>query len=552
MMAGEDETKLNFGWYSRKNKTPIIRFCKDKEMKDCTDFPGEARPLKYYNSQNRTMDNYVIWGEQYYSNKVNVTGIERNSKYYYQRNLNGEWEDRIIELNTYDSKKFKFVFLGDPQIGGSNNHYTRSNNYSKTVTQEEGTRNDAFNWKRALDISVDYAREPSLVFTIGDQADMSKSDKMEYIIEQESQYSAYMYPPLMQQVPVVNCVGNHEKNTENYRNHFNVPHPYTDFQAKKDWVGSGYAEGWTPGYSYYLKYNNVLVISLETNYNTCTDFKNVIEEATATYPDADWRIAIFHHDIFGIGATHSQQNDIMRIRKCLARLFTEHEFDLVINAHDHVYTTSNFIKYISKSNDIQNFDEYKDLFKLYENDYEATIAHFAEGYFDVFKIKEGEVNKNPKGTLYITANCSSGSKYLDFEKYIKDYVYNFKQTFSSTFGILDFEKEKDTVKLTIDIYETETGAKVDGPFILQKKARSPEEIEDSSSQTTTTTTTTTKKQVTTTTTTTKKQVTTTTTTTKKQVTTTTTTTKKQETTTTTTTTKKQESTPIQKPEPEVI
>jgi len=38
----------------------------------------------------------------------------------------------------------------------------------------------------------------------------------------------------------VNCVGNHEVNTENYRNHFNVPHPYTDFVKKDQWVKYGY------------------------------------------------------------------------------------------------------------------------------------------------------------------------------------------------------------------------------------------------------------------------------------------------------------------------
>jgi len=471
VMAGEDESQLNFGWYSKENKTPWIRISQNKDMSEAREIQGTVAPLQYYNYTHGKMEDYVLFGSQYYTNRVTVTGIEPHSNYYYQRKMNGKWESAIA-FSTYDAKNFKFVFMGDPQIGGSHNHYTRSNGYTYTLSQEEATRNDAFNWKRALDRSVKFAQNPSLVFTIGDQADMSNANRMEDLIAQESQYSAYLYPPLMQQVPIVNCVGNHEKNTENYRNHFNVPHPYLDFQFKNDWVSAGFSQGWTPGYSYYLKYNNVLVVSLETNYHTCTDFQRVMQEATTAYPEADWRIAIFHHDIFGIGYTHSQQTDIMKYRKCLTRLFTDYAFDLVINAHDHVYTTSHFIKYVNRSGDIENFDDYTQLFKTNENlDHKTMVNNLGEGFYEVTEVKEEVVNENPKGTLYITANCSSGSKYLNFETINKEYVYNFKQTFTSTFGILDFKKEKDTVTLTIDVYETETYKKVDGPFILQKKAK---------------------------------------------------------------------------------
>ena len=472
VFAGEDESQINFGWYTKTSEKPVIRVSKFKNMTIYTDYYGTVDPLYFYNSKIYNMDDYIIRGDRYYTNKVTVTDIEPNSHFFYQRKMYGQWENPI-ELKTYDPKNFKFIFMGDPQIGGSHNHYTRSNNYNRTLSQEEGTRNDAFNWKRALERSVSYAENPSLVLTAGDQADSMNYGTADEIVSQETQYSAYLYPPLMQQIPFVNCVGNHEANTENYRNHFNMPHPFTDFKNQDTWTSSHYSKGWTPGYSYYLKYNNVLVVVLETNYGTCSDFKELIHEATETYPEADWRIVMFHHDMFGIGSTHSQQSDIMRIRKCLTRLFTEYQIDLVINGHDHVYTASNFVTYVPSSNDFTDYNDYDTFYEKYK-DTKSMVPMLGEGFYEVTEIKEDVVNENPKGTLYITANCSSGSKFLDFESKDKEYVYNFKQTFTSTFGILEFKWEGDIVKLIINVYEVDTYNVVDGPFILQKNAKNPE------------------------------------------------------------------------------
>ncbi|KAL6592100.1 Metallo-dependent phosphatase [Neocallimastix californiae] len=413
LTPGADETQLNFGWESLTNIEPVIRISSDKNMKIYKDFIGKN---EYY----RELD-----GNKYYSNQVTTTGLKPNSVYYYQRKLDGKWED-VVEFNTYDSNDFKFVFVGDPQIGGSNDRLAYK---SKSKMNESSIGNDAFNWNMTVNSFYELTGKPSLLLSAGDQADYMGGDKT-----QERQYSAYLLPDLIKKIPIAPALGNHEVYSESFRRHFNVPNPMFNALHYK----TSYS-----AYNYYFKYNNVLVVVIESNYNTCHQCEKIISKAVKEYPDADWRIALFHHDLYGNGNTHSQ-GDAQRLRPCLTGLFDIHKFDLVINGHDHVYTSTHFVKFHDSQNKI----------------------------YDIAKISKGSVNENPNGTFYVTANCSTGSKFLPFYEGELDYVFNYNQTFTSTFGVLDFQKSDGKVTLTINTYEVDTHDVVDGPYIFKKDERS--------------------------------------------------------------------------------
>ncbi|ORX85734.1 Metallo-dependent phosphatase [Anaeromyces robustus] len=434
VFAGEDESMLNFGWYSTTDYEPVIRFSTNQDMSNSVDFIGTN---KYYKE---------LKGIKYYSNKVTVTDLKRKSSYYYQRKLNNQWEDPI-QFNTYDPDNFNFIFVGDPQIGGSTNRISALN---KVVDVEEAIRNDAFNWNMTITSSFELTREPSLFLSAGDQTDTdlsslyyspfyeSKEEETRDICRQESEYSALLLPKLIKTIPMAAAVGNHDSYTPNYRNHFNTPNSYTTPEYT-DII---------PGYSYFFKYNNVLVVVLETNFGTCTDYKNVISNATKKYPNTDWRIAMFHHDLYGNGQYHSQDNYIKNeLRPCLTKLIDKNKFDLVINGHDHVYTATHFVSYDNEN----------------------------ENGYSVSNIQKGIINKNYNGTLYITANCSTGSKLYGFRSENFDYVYYYNQTFTSTFGVLDFKKENGKAKLSITSYEVDTHNITDRPYIFEKKAYNEEE-----------------------------------------------------------------------------
>jgi hypothetical protein len=427
VFVGEDESMLNFGWYSTTNNPAIIRFGTNKDMSDAKEFHGT-------NEFHRELKNI-----KYYSNKVTVNGVNRKSIYYYQRNLNGKWEEPI-KFETHDPDNFSFLFMGDPQIGGSNSRHS-SLDPTRPLTVDEGTRNDAFNWNMTITNSFKLTREPSVIMTAGDQTDSDCSDPTEEnLYYQETQYSGFLLPELMKTIPSATAVGNHDSFTTNYRNHFNPPNTYTT----PEYVMAKSFSGVIPGYSYFFKYNNVLVVVLETNYNNCNDFTTTINNAIKKYPNTDWRIAMFHHDLFGDGYYHSTEEYITKeLRPCLSNLFTENKFDLVINGHDHVYTASQFITYTGANNN---------------------------GVYSYEDIEKNKVYKNPKGTFYITANCSTGSKLYGFvdSNEEPDYVSYSNQTFTSTFGVLEFKKENGQPRLSITSYEVDTLNVTDGPYIFEK------------------------------------------------------------------------------------
>jgi len=424
VFVGEDESMLNFGWYSTTDIEPLIRYGTKEDMSDAKEFSGTNEYFK------------DLMGKKFYSNKVTITGLKRKSTYYYQRNLNGEWE-APVKFSTYDPDNFNFIFVGDPQIGGSRNRLSVIDK-TKGLTVPEGTRNDAFNWNVTVTNSFGFTKEPSVFLSAGDQADMECFEmNEESYINQESQYSAFLLPELLKTIPSATAVGNHESYTDHFRHHFNSPNSYTTPQYTQE---PGF-NGIVPGYSYYFKYNNVLVVVLETNYNICDDFEKVIEDAVDKYPDTDWRIAMFHHDIYGNGYIHSSEDYITKnLRPCLTGMFDDYEFDLVINGHDHVYSASHFISFTQKM-----YDPYS-----------------------IEKVEKGKVYKNPKGTLYITANCSTGSKLYTFTENLPDYIQYYNQTFTATFGVLDFKKENGKLTLSVTSYEVDTLKVTDGPYIFER------------------------------------------------------------------------------------
>jgi len=441
VFVGQDESKLNFGWYSTKEETPIICWSTTKDMSKCKEIPGTYE--KYYK----------LMGKQYYSNKVTVTGLKRNSVYYYTRIMNGKKEETYT-FKTYDEDNFNFIFVGDPQIGGSHGRISFKNGDPYILSEEDGTRNDAFNWNRTVHYSVEFTKTPSVFLSAGDQADEEnyvsaiyedyvKTNEESYFIE-ETQYSAFLLPKELRTIPVAATVGNHDAYTENFRRHFNTPNSYT--------TPSYLGETIIPGYNYFFKYNNVLVVVLESNYGSCEDYNTVVKKAIKKYPDMDWRIGMFHHDIYGNGMYHFNETRTYEVlRPCLTKLFSENEFDLVINGHDHVYAASKFISY----NDQYRYGESK----------EDELYTFSG------VLRSDITYTNPRGTLYITANCSSGSKLYNYIYPDPNYIGFYNQTYSSTFGTIDFKREDEKVKMEITTREVEGYRVVDGPYIIEKNAK---------------------------------------------------------------------------------
>ena len=146
---GADETQMNFAWYSRKGEDAGFRYGKQADLSDGTDAEVKSTDAQ----------------EGYQSNKVTLTGLEPGSVYYYQAGGKA-----VSRLETRDPDSFSFIFVGDPQIGSSNEEKAKKpedilKDTFKTA-QYESVMSDSFNWNHTLELAVEKPK-PEFNFRYG-------------------------------------------------------------------------------------------------------------------------------------------------------------------------------------------------------------------------------------------------------------------------------------------------------------------------------------------------------------------------------------------------
>ena len=118
-------------------------------------------------------------------------------------------------------------------------------------------------------------------------------------------------------------IGNHDATNRNHTFHFNNPNSFTEEKSPSP-AGNGY----------YYTYGNALFVVLNTNNYNCADHEALLKKATEANPDTRWRIVVFHQDICGSGADHSE-SDGMALRTQLTPVLDKYDADAVLQGHDH-------------------------------------------------------------------------------------------------------------------------------------------------------------------------------------------------------------------------
>ena len=193
MSPGSDETQMNFAWYSKEGEPAGFVYGTNSDLSD-----AQSAEI----AQTAAQTGYV-------SNKVTLEGLQPGTTYYYQV------EGKEIESFTTDddTSSFSFVFVGDPQIGSSNEEKAKTPEDIQKPTfltaQSEAVRNDTFNWNYTLERA--YAKTgntASFILSSGDQI-QTNAEKVEDGTVSEMEYAGYLSPDIMKSVPVATTVGNH-------------------------------------------------------------------------------------------------------------------------------------------------------------------------------------------------------------------------------------------------------------------------------------------------------------------------------------------------------
>ena len=445
---GRDESELNFAWYSKVDELyPKVKISKNKDMSDAVEFNG---------TQSDAVPGYL-------SNKVTVTGLENNTKYYYSYGTNGNWSE-AVEVNTQSTDRFSFILVGDPQIGSSLKNTATGE--SEAMGQDKSVRNDSFNWNDTLNKALSLFPNTSFMISAGDQISIrnknATTEEALVYTENEIEYAGYLSPDILKSLPTATTIGNHDAVSGNYSYHFNNPNSSE--------LGSTVAGG-----NYYYTYGNTLFINLNTNNRNIAEHKQFIEEAVNSAKDSTWRVVTLHQDIYGSGE-HSNEPEIVELRYSLVPILEENNIDLVLTGHDHTYARSKILKGgVMDEEKFISEDEYEDFFdQEFESGYTDLVTDKA--YLDYLEsigdenavvtdlnIEAGKV-VDPDGILYITANSASGSKYYDNVPRQQSYIANRWQEDVPTFSSISV----DEVSLSISTYRTDTMEKIDEVYTIVK------------------------------------------------------------------------------------
>lgn len=425
---GENETELNFAWYSEGTDDAKVLFSKNANMENAEVFTGTRSDDAIYSE---TDDQSVE--HNYYANKVTVTGLEENTTYYYQVYKNGV-EQPAEKYETKSFSDFSFLYVGDPQIGAGNG----------------GNSANSEAWDKVLNQAIT-SHDVSFMVSAGDQVNTATD---------EVQYSGYLGANALQSLPVATTIGNHDSGSAQYSYHFNNPNNFNS--AKKD---GKYTLGRTPaGTDYYYTYGDVLFIVLDTNNYNCATHENVIKKAINENPDAKWRVVTFHQDIYGSGLDHSD-SDGMVLRTQLTPIFDECDIDVVLQGHDHTYSRTYQLTGDGKEHEA--FDK--------KDDDNVDNAYFQSENlcYDIKSEVIGGTIENPEGTVYFEANSASGSKYYELIPQQQDYIAERSQTETPTYSVVSVTE--DTFSVTT--YDYSTGAQLAGSSTYTiKKTEEPAEL----------------------------------------------------------------------------
>ena len=480
LSPGSDNSSVNFAWYTKKSAgVQKLKIAENKRLTNAKVY--EAEQTKAVTDKDET---------EYVSNKVIATDLKANTNYYYSYQKDGQWT-APEKYTTDNGSKFSFIFVGDPQIGSSNPEKGTDSDIFYNA-QSVAVANDAFNWNTTLSQAMEKTNnKASFVLSSGDQIQSTKKKSPNKAAwGSEIEYSGYLSPDVLKNLPVATTVGNHDADNANYTYHFNT--------ANASELGSNGKVGG----DYWFKHDNALFIMLNTQDTNVEEHRQFIEQTVAANKDCKWRIVTLHQDIYG-SAEHSNEPEITNLRYQLAPIFEDNKVDVVLTGHDHAYSRTQILKGGHKTTEYTDdeFDPMLDedmdagenpdtVYTAKENIKADTTDPSQKAYLNYLNqvmdkdaiqqvTKKGTTVFNPTGILYMTAGSSSGSKYYDLVPRQQSYIANRWQQDVPTYSVIDIT---DTT-FTINTYRTDTEEKIDETFSIAKVNESDNKNQTDNTQT---------------------------------------------------------------------
>lgn len=358
MFPGADDSQRNFSWYSDSESVPEIVLSEKSDMSGSASFSGYS--VETYSGN--------------YANKVTVTGLEAGKTYYY-RCKTDNYVSSVYSFETDSDDSFTAVYMTDIHV-------------SFDEKNPDSVRDTSYNFDLTLNKALETDDDISLILSAGDQA--SEGLECEYIGMSAS--------PVVKSIPMATTIGNHDRKGVDYKTFSNMPNEGD--HAVSSYVGSD---------CYFVK-NNVLFLVMDSNNASGVDHRNFVKAAVKENPDVDWKVMMFHHDLYGGRIPHREsENALLRI--LWAPIADEFGIDLVLLGHSHYYTVSNV---------------------MYNNKTVATLTN-------------GATVKDPDGTVYMVSGSLNRPR-DDEDISLGENVGIEYLTMDKIYNLIDFTEETLTVR----------------------------------------------------------------------------------------------------------
>lgn len=294
--VGADETQVSLCWHADKDKAVAeVRLSDNAEMNNSVTFKGDTTP-----AENASQ---VVC-------RVNITGLEENSTYYYQWHTGDAWS----EPYKYETKSFgdhKVMVVGDIQI---------TEVYGDDSTQQSRV---GHYWNNYLSEVLSKNPDISYLISPGDNTSTGSTD---------AEWQTMLMPEAMRGLPVALAIGNHDKKGITYNYFTNMPNEYYGrFFRGLD-------------RDFWFRYGDVLYLFFDSTSGNAPDHMKFAKEAVEKNKDAKWRIGVVHHGIYGAGDAIGDTETELLLTNIFAPIFQIYELDLVVTGHTHSQGRSHFMQ----------------------------------------------------------------------------------------------------------------------------------------------------------------------------------------------------------------
>lgn len=223
----------------------------------------------------------------------------------------------------------------------------------------DGAQIDADGWDRTVTTATEMFPDTAFLVSAGDQVNTAHNLK---------QYDGWFFPEELTTYPIMPIVGNHD--AASFADYFNVPNE----------TGLG---GDSEGSDFYFSYENTLFMALNSQSSDVEEHRKAMKVAIAAKPVAVHRIVLLHKSIYS-SADHALDEDVLALRDGLVPAFDELDIDAVLMGHDHVYVRTHQMKG------------------------DAVVGETT--------YNEDGAAVDPDGTVYLTGNSASDSKYYEMRE----------------------------------------------------------------------------------------------------------------------------------------